>query len=160
MSMAIFENSLQAADYSDPLSQIMAAEEHTEEEEPMWVPDVGALPLNALAVFCRMVLPEGNPLNPGFWRTATRRVAILSYAIGVENVRRLSLSDLAKPLGCSRALLSLLACELRDFGGLDHRAGRSDQSREAYSDRAKTCWSKRTKAQATARRACKTAAAE
>lgn len=156
----LYDNALATADHRTPLDNLIDAEEYIEEEEPMWVPDVGALPLNALAVFCRMVLPEGNPLNPGFWRTATRRVAILSYAIGVENVRRLSLSDLAKPLGCSRALLSLLACELRDFGGLDHRAGRSEQSRDAYSDRAKTCWSKRTKAQAAARRTCKKSAVE
>ena len=140
--MPVYDNNLQNADFRTPLDNLIDAEEH-EDEQPLKVEDIGAIPIAALAIFIRLLLPEGKPTSASYWQTSVRRLASLAYALNIEPIRKHSLTQLGEALGCSRALLSLLCVELRDFGNLDHRAGRSGQSREHYSQRAKGLWSQR-----------------
>lgn len=112
-----------------PLVELIAAEEH-EHAEMLDLGGIASIPPDALKLLVLFLLPQtSNPTSSGYWRIATRRLCALAYSIGVEEVRRHPLSKLGPAAGCTRALLSLLACELRDFADLDHRAGRSDEAR-------------------------------
>lgn len=126
-----------------PLDQLIAAEEH-EHAEMLDLGGIMSIPPDALRLLVLFLLPQGgNPTGSSYWKIATKRLCALAYAIGVEEVRRHPLSKLGPAAGCTRALLSLLACELRDFADLDHRAGRSDTGRETYSTRARQVWNHR-----------------
>jgi hypothetical protein len=126
-----------------PLDQLIAAEEH-EHAEMLDLGGVASIPPDALRLLVLFLLPQtSNPTSSSYWRIATRRLCALAYSIGVEEVRRHPLAKLGPAAGCTRALLSLLACELRDFADLDHRAGRSDQARQTYSARARAVWNTR-----------------
>jgi hypothetical protein len=140
--MPVYDNNLQNADLRTAYDNLVDAEEY-EDDHPLNVEDIGAIPIAALAIFIRMLLPEGLPTKASYWKTSMRRFACLAYSLQIEPIRKYSLTQLSEALGCSRALLSLLCVELRDFGKLDHRAGKSDPSREVYSARAKGLWSQR-----------------
>jgi hypothetical protein len=140
--MPVYDNNLQNADFRTPFENLADAEEY-EDEKPLKVEDIGSIPIAALAIFIRLLLPAGVPTSASYWQTSVRRLAALAHALQIEPVRKHSLTQLGEALGCSRALLSLLCVELRDFGNLDCRAGRSGQSREHYSQRAKGLWSQR-----------------
>lgn len=131
-----------AVDSRTPLDDLIEAEEH-EEAEQLDLAGLRGIPVDALAIMLRFLLPDGRPTSKTYWQQATRRLAALAHAIGLREIREHSLTSLAIPLECSKALLSLLACELRDFGQLDNRAGRSAISREVYSERAKAVWNRR-----------------
>ena len=128
-----------------PLDQLIAAEEH-EHAETLDLGGIMSIPLDALRVLVLFLLPQtSNPTSSSYWRIATRRLCALAYSIGVEEVRRHPLAKLAPAAGCTRALLSLLAVELRDFADLDHRAGRSDEARQVYATRARQVWNSRAR---------------
>ena len=128
-----------------PLDQLIAAEEH-EPDETLDLGGIMSIPHDALRVLVLFLLPQGaNPTSSSYWKVATRRLCALAHSIGVEEVRRHPLSKLGPAIGCTRALLSLLACELRDFADLDHRAGRSDEARETYATRARAVWNSRAR---------------
>ena len=128
-----------------PLDQLIAAEEH-EHAETLDLGGIMSIPPDALKLFTLFLLPQGaNPTSSSYWRIATRRLCALAYSIGVEEVRRHPLAKLAPAVGCSRAMLSLLAVELRDFADLDHRAGRSDEARQVYATRARQVWNSRAR---------------
>lgn len=148
--MPVYDNNLQNADFRTPFENLADAEEYSD-EQPLKVEDIGAIPIAALAIFIRLLLPEGKPTKASYWRTSVRRLAALAHALQIEPIRQHSLTQLGEALGCSRALLSLLCVELRDFGKLDHRAGKSDPSREVYSARAKGLWSQRHRLAAAAK---------
>lgn len=131
-----------------PLDELIAAEEQ-EDHDTLDLAGLRGIPADALAVLLRFLLPDGRPTSPTYWQQASRRLASLAHAIGVQEIRMHPLASLAPALGCSRALLSLLAVELRDFADLDHRAGRSDEARQVYATRARAIWNSRgRKAQA------------
>lgn len=138
------DQSHRAIDNRDPLAALLEAEEE-QDGESLNLAGIAAIPADALLVLLQFMLPNGKPTSPTYWQQATRRLAALAHAIGVREIREHPLSSLAPALGCSRALLSLLACELRDFAKLDSRAGRSATSREVYSERAKQVWNRRGK---------------
>lgn len=125
-----------------PLAALLEAEGE-DTPDALDLAGIRGIPLDALAVLLRFLLPDGRPTSPTYWQQASRRLASLAHAIGVQEIRMHPLASLAPALGCSRALLSLLACELRDFAQLDSRAGRSATSREVYSERAKRVWNAR-----------------
>ena len=128
-----------------PLDQLIAAEEH-EHAETLDLGGIMSIPPDALRLLTLFLLPQGgNPTGSSYWKIATKRLCALAYALGVEEVRRHPLSKLGPAVGCSRALLSLLACELRDFADLDHRAGRSDEARQVYATRARAVWNSRAR---------------
>ena len=131
-----------AVDYHDPLAALLNAEEE-QDGESLNLAGIAAIPADALLVLLQFLLPAGNPTSKSYWQQANRRLASLAHAVGVREIREHPLASLAKPLGCSRALLSLLACEIRDFAKLDSRAGRSATAREVYSERAKRVWNAR-----------------
>jgi hypothetical protein len=131
-----------AVDPRTPLAALIEAEEE-QAGETLDLAGIAAIPPDALAIMLRFLLPDGRPTSPTYWKQAARRLAALAHAVGVREIREHSLTSLATPLECSKALLSLLACELRDFGQLDNRAGRSATSREVYSERAKQVWNRR-----------------
>lgn len=126
-----------------PLDELIAAEEH-EHAEMLDLGGIASIPPDALRLLVLFLLPQGaNPTSSSYWKIATKRLCALAYSIGVEEVRRHPLSKLGPAVGCTRALLSLLAVELRDFADLDHRAGRSDQARQVYATRARQVWNSR-----------------
>jgi hypothetical protein len=132
-----------AIDHRTPLDDLIEAEEH-EEAEQLDIAGIRGIPVDALRVFVLFLLPsDSKPTSPGYWRQVTKRAAALAYSLGIEEVRKFPLSQIAPAIGCSRAMLSLLAVELRDFAQLDHRAGRSDAARETYSTRARQVWNNR-----------------
>jgi hypothetical protein len=131
-----------AVDPRTPLAALIEAEEE-QAGETLALAGIAAIPPDALAIMLRFLLPDGRPTSTTYWQQASRRLAALAHAIGVREIREHPLASLAPALGCSRALLSLLACELRDFADLDHRAGRSDEARKTYSTRARQVWNHR-----------------
>jgi hypothetical protein len=133
-----------AIDHRTPIDELIAAEER-EHDETLDLGGINAIPHDALATLVRFLLPEGRPSSPSFWRIATKRLAALAYAINLPEVRRFPLSELGPAVGCSRAMLSLLCCELRDYADLDHRAGRSPAARETYAQRARETWNRRAR---------------
>jgi hypothetical protein len=110
-----------------------------EDAEEMDLSGIGRIPTDALKVFCAMLIPVGKP-SPRLWRTATSRLVTLAHAIGVDGIADRSLAELAASLGVSRALLSFNEVRLRDVAHLGHRAGRSDDARKVYSERASRIW--------------------
>jgi hypothetical protein len=100
---------------------------------------IGRIPTDALKVFCAMLIPVGKP-SPRLWRTATSRLVTLAHAIGVDGIADKSLAELAASLGVSRALLSFNEVRLRDVGHLSCRAGRSNEARDVYAERARRVW--------------------
>lgn len=133
-----------ATDPRTPLAALIEAEAEGP-PDALDLAGIRGIPLDALAVLLRFILPNGRPTSPTYWQQASRRLASLAHAIGVQEIRMHPLASLAPALGCSRALLSLLACELRDFAALDSRAGRSVTSRDVYSERARQVWNRRGK---------------
>lgn len=135
--------SARAVDYHDPLTALIEAEEGTA-PDTLDLAGLRGIPADALAIFVRFLLPPNSkPTSASYWPKVTKRIAALAYALGIEEVRKFPLSRIAPALGCSRAMLSLLCCELRDFASLDCRAGKSDASREVYSQRARAVWNRR-----------------
>jgi hypothetical protein len=134
-----------AVDSRTPLDDLIEAEEH-EEAEQLDLAGLRGIPVDALAIMLRFLLPtDTKPTSPGYWRQVTKRAAALAYSLGIEEVRQHPLSRIAPAIPCTRAMLSLLCVELRDFASLDHRAGRSDAARETYSTRARQVWNHRAK---------------
>ena len=136
-----------------PADLLMQREEYTDRDAPLNIAGIGSIPIDALAIFVRILLPvAGTPTNVSYWQGAARRLAGLAHALQIEPVRQCSLKAIADALGCSRALVSLVVCELRDLGSLDARAGRLATSRENYSSSTKAIWCRRGKAQAAAKK--------
>jgi hypothetical protein len=132
-----------AVDPRTPLDHLLEAEEH-EDHDTLDLAGLRGIPVDALKTLVLFLLPtDSKPTSASYWPKALKRLCALSYAIGIEEVRKFPLSKIAPALGCSRAMLSLLCCELRDFASLDHRAGRSDAARETYSTRARQVWNHR-----------------
>jgi hypothetical protein len=132
-----------AVDSRTPLDDLIEAEE-LEDHDTLDLAGLRGIPADALKVFVMFLLPtDTKPTSAGYWRQVTKRAAALAYSLGIEEVRKFPLSQIAPAIGCTRAMLSLLAVELRDFASLDHRAGRSDAARETYSTRARQVWNHR-----------------
>ena len=132
-----------AVDHRTPLDDLIEAEEY-EDHDTLDLAGLRGIPADALRIFVLFLLPtDTKPTSPGYWRQVTKRAAALAYALGLPEVRRHPLSKIAPAVGCTRAMLSLLCVELRDFASLDHRAGRSDAARETYSTRARQVWNHR-----------------
>jgi hypothetical protein len=143
-----------AVDSRTPLDDLIEAEEH-EEHDTLDLAGLRGIPADALKVFVMFLLPtDTKPTSAGYWRQVTKRAAALAYSLGIEEVRKFPLSQIAPAIGCTRAMLSLLAVELRDFASLDHRAGRSDAARETYSTRARQVWNHRAKVKREASAIC------
>jgi hypothetical protein len=134
-----------AVDPRTPLTALIEAEEG-DTPDTLDLAGLRGIPVDALKTLVLFLLPtDSKPTSASYWPKALKRLCALSYAIGIEEVRKFPLSKIAPALGCSRAMLSLLCCELRDFASLDHRAGRSDAARETYSTRARQVWNHRAK---------------
>jgi hypothetical protein len=132
-----------AVDFRTPLDDLIEAEE-LEDHDTLDLAGLRGIPVDALRVFVLFLLPsDSKPTSPGYWRQVTKRAAALAYSLGIEEVRKFPLSKIAPAIPCTRAMLSLLCVELRDFASLDHRAGRSDAARETYSTRARQVWNHR-----------------
>lgn len=116
--------------------------EDEERDTTIDVEGIGRIPVDCIRVILSMIIPERGT-GPARWRTATGRLLALAHATGFESVRAIPLTQLAEEIGVSRATLSLMNCRLRDAGGLDHRNGKSDAAREAYSKSASRVWQDR-----------------
>ena len=95
-----------------------------------------------------LILPQDGSLRP---KAIAARSVALAYALQVDGVGNQSLERLASRIGCTRALLSFLIVQLRDFGKLSHANGKSLEGRAAYA--AGQLWSKSRQARAR-RREC------
>ncbi len=132
-----------AVDHRTPLDDLIEAEEQ-EDDDCLDLAGLRGIPVDALKVFVMFLLPPNSkPTSASYWPKVTKRIAALAYALGIEEVRKFPLSKIAPAIPCTRAMLSLLCVELRDFASLDCRAGRSDASREVYSQRAQAVWNRR-----------------
>ena len=128
-----------AIDWRDPADLLMAKEAMAGiDDDAEANPDAGALvdiPSNALLVILRFLV--GTDKGSGRWRVASRRLAVLAHAAGLETVAELTLAQLADELKCTRALTSLYAVKLVDQLGMAKvRGGRSREARETYRQRA------------------------
>lgn len=134
-----------------PLPDEMACRNDENEFEPPARDDVLALkgiPLDALAILLRLVLPAGrNPETASFWRTSTLRLACLALFVD-KDVRSLSQSDIAKATGYTRSAINVQVVALRDAFGLDHRAGCCSEAREVFRAAQIDSWEKRQNAKA------------
>ena len=84
-----------------------------------------------LAVLLRvLVLPCEKSLRS---KAIVARVVALAHCLHLEGIGDKSLDELAGKIGATKALLSHYICQLRDYGGLDHYAGKSIEGRAAYS---------------------------
>ena len=116
--------------------------EDEERDLALDVAGIGRIPVDAIRVFLTLLIPcRGS--GPTRWKTATARLLALAHAVNFESVRSIPLTQLAEEIGLSRASLSLMNVRLRDAGGLDHRNGKSDAAREAYSKSASRVWQDR-----------------
>ncbi len=104
---------------------------------------ISGIPTDAIRVLLLFLLPEGSPRTPGYWKQVAARIAALAHALHLPIIGEISLTELAEAVGCTRSLLSLNACKLRDFAALDCQAGRTTLARESYAQRAREVWGKR-----------------
>jgi transposase-like protein len=86
----------------------------------------------ALAILLRVLIVPSvtSGIQP---KAIVARVIALAHCLHLQGIGDLSLDALAQRIGCTRALLSFYVTQLRDYGGLDHRAGKSVEARAAYS---------------------------
>ena len=77
-----------------------------------------------------LLIPDRG--RSGNLKAALARLIALASVLHIPGVGDKSLEYLAERIGCTRALLSHYAVQLRDFGGLDCRGGKSVSAREAY----------------------------
>lgn len=90
-----------------------------------------SIPPDALLVLLRFVI--SNRSKRKRWRVAQIKLCTLAHAAGMQGIGDKSLTELAKELGCTRALLSLYATRLADQLGLSQvRGGKCRASRETY----------------------------
>ena len=90
-----------------------------------------SIPPDALLVLLRFII--GNRSKRKRWRVAQIKLCTLAHAAGMQGIGDKSLTELAKELGCTRALLSLYATRLADQLGLSQvRGGKCRESRETY----------------------------
>lgn len=151
-----FESDADHADHRTPLDALIEAEESGDESEAgeLDFAEVGKIPPDALMILLRFILPErGNPRNQSYWKSVGARVASIGRGINIEELREASLEDLAKSIGCTRALLSHHACQLRTFAALDCRAGKCESARDVYRKRAHEVWAGRNAARKAAQEA-------
>ncbi|MCU0776111.1 MAG: hypothetical protein MUF86_00385 [Akkermansiaceae bacterium] len=98
-------------------------------------PDTLALkkiPPDALKVLLRFLLPPGKT-GKTRWRIATLKLATLANAAGVDEIGNMTLTDIARELNVSRALVSLYSLRLVDELGMNKvAAGKSRESRETF----------------------------
>ncbi len=122
----------------------MLEPENADQSETLDLGGIANIPREAIAIILRCLLPDSeNALSQRYWASATARLCAVCHALGVDPIRQHPLSELATHVGCSRALLSIRCVTLRDFADLSHNAGRSEDARRAYSDRAKAVWKRR-----------------
>ena len=101
------------------------------------------IPLDALLVLLRFLIPNTPSKGGKRWRMAQLRLVTLSHAAGMQGVGDQSLTQLAKELGCTRSLLSLYSTRLADQLGLNQvRGGKCRSSRETYRQNAISCHTK------------------
>lgn len=90
-----------------------------------------SIPPDALLVLLRFII--SNTSKKRRWRVAQIRLCTLAHAAGMQGIGDKSLTELAKELGCTRALLSLYATRLADQLGISQvRGGKCRESRETY----------------------------
>jgi hypothetical protein len=90
-----------------------------------------SIPPDALLVLLRFIISSTSKRKR--WRVAQIKLCTLAHAAGMQGVGDRSLTQLAKELGCTRALLSLYATRLADQLGLSQvRGGKCRESRETY----------------------------
>ena len=133
----------EGADFKTPLDHLIKSEEGGEQAETLDLGDLKEIPRDAIVRILTVFLPNTNPTQPQYWRTAAAKLCVVAHALHIEPIGSKPLSALAEALGCTRALLSHRAVHLRDFAGLDCNAGRSSRARQVYSDTAKAVWRKR-----------------
>lgn len=149
--MEYFENSTRTADYSCPLTQLMKAEEPIDEDRTFDASGLKGINPDSLIVLLHFLMPSGNPLRPGYFKTVSARITALCSALHVHPIGTHDLQSLAGAIGCTRSLISLYAVTLRDLASLDCMGGRSNASRENYSKNARKIWSERGRVKAAAK---------
>ncbi len=131
-----------AITYEHPID-IIEPEDETQ-DEALDVSEVGSVPVGALLVFLRLVMPNRDRMNPALtWKTVCARVAALGRALHFEGIGDKSIQALADEIGCTRSLISLNETKLRDFGKLDNLDGKTLTARIKYSERARSVWNQR-----------------
>ncbi len=123
-------------DYLEPIDE--------NQSETLDLGGIANIPREAIAIILRCLLPDSqNPCSRRYWESAVARLCATCHALAIDPIRQHPLSELATHVGCSRALLSIRCVTLRDFASLGHSAGRSEDARKAYSNRAKAVWKRR-----------------
>jgi hypothetical protein len=110
------------------------------------VAELGQIPADALRVLLAILIPRRKAcatINSRAWRVATVRLACLAYALDLDGIGSLPLTQIAEELGVCRATLSYASINLRDGIDLPRRGGKSDAAREVYAQRARRVWQRR-----------------
>lgn len=111
---------------------ILEPEDEREDIDPDDLEKLGRCNPEALAILLRVLIVPSvtSGIQP---KAIVARVVALAHCLHLQGIGDLSLDALAQKIKCTRALLSFYVTQLRDYGGLDHRAGKSVEARAAYS---------------------------
>ena len=124
-------------------AELMDDDGEDDDAEALDVAGIGTIPKNALAVFCEFLLAKKRGSEKLNLRSTLARLLVLAHSLDVCEMRKISLTDLARRIGCTRALLSVYQVELRQFGQLSCHGGKSATARESYSRAASDAWTRR-----------------
>jgi hypothetical protein len=114
-----------------PLDYLMEAEER-DDDEKIDLAGISGIPRDALARLLEFVLGKSEQKRTK-WKTATLRIAALCHLLNVRNMRELSLGELGRELGCTRANMSLYSLAVVDELQIEKGfTGKPRAARESY----------------------------
>jgi len=114
-------------DFDDPATLAMQREAHLDLDASA----ITRMEPDSLLVLLRFIVAPGG--GRCRWNVSKYRLILLAHLAGLEGVADLSLTELAKQLDCTRALLSHYGCKMVDeLAQAQVRGGKSQASRENY----------------------------
>ena len=114
-------------DFDDPATLAMQREAHLDLDASA----ITRMEPDSLLVLLRFIVAPGG--GRCRWNVSKYRLILLAHLAGLEGVADLSLTELAKQLGCTRGLLSHYSIKIVDeLEQAQTRGGKSRASREAY----------------------------
>jgi hypothetical protein len=120
------------ADWNSP-DQILMQVEEIGDDEVVSLAGIQDIPREALAILLNWLVGEPTRNSSTRWRKTTLKIAAISHMLNVQGLRELSLEQLGKQLGTTRANLSLYTLAVCDSCGIDKSyTGKRRSARESY----------------------------
>ncbi len=109
--------------------------EEQDDDEKVDLAGIKDIPREALAILLNWLVGEPTRHTAKRWRKCTLKVAAVSHMLNIQGLRELSLEQLGKQLGTTRANLSLYSLAVCDSAGIDKTfTGKARKSREVFSE--------------------------